>query len=119
MVSYDYDYNLTYYNYHDDEMKDDIYRAELLKVFKMDDFNDTLLSDKVTEVYNTISHIDSIKNLANNLAQEYGISDDSFGMIIVFGFQTFHNIHKVLKEYYKDGTVNETEIENIKKHLEK
>jgi hypothetical protein len=119
MEKYDYDYKLTYYDYHDDEMKDDIYRAELLKVFKMDDFNDTQLSDKVTEIYNTISHIDSIKNLAKSLAEGYGISDDSFGMIIVFGFQTFHNIHKVLKEYYQDGTVNETEIENIKKHLEK
>lgn len=119
MEVYDYEYNLTYYDYHDDEMKDDIYRAELLKVFKLEDFNETHLSDKVTEVYDTIKHIDSIKNLADNLAGGYGVSDDSFGMIIVFGFQTFHIIHKVLREYYRDGTINEDEIENIKKHLEK
>ena len=119
MEIYDHTYNLTYYDYHDDEMKDDIYRAELLNVFKLEDFNETHLSEKVSEVYDTVRHIDSIKTLANKLAGEYGVPDDSFGMIIIFGFQTFHMIHKVLKEYYQDGTVNEEEIGNIKKHLEK
>ena len=120
MELYDYAYKLTYYNYPDEDMRDDIYRAELLNVFKLEDFHETHPSDKVTEIYNSIKQIESINNLATQLAAGYDVMDDpSFGMVIIFGYETFHMIHKVLKDFFEKGTVNEEDIESIKKHLEK
>lgn len=120
MGLYDHTYKLTYYNYPDDEMRDDIYRAELLRVFNLEVFCQDGLSNLVEELYNSIKHIESIKNLATELAAGYDVMDDpSFGMVIIFGYETFHMMHKVLKDFFEKGTVNEEDIESIKKHLEK
>jgi len=110
-MTYCTDFVCTYLE-HDKEDQEDIYRAQFLQAFSLNEWDGKVIADTTTSVYNEIKDTEIIKNLLREmknmrentspLMQFFMITHDNdleeTLIRILFSFHFFNLIHKIICE---------------------
>lgn len=121
---YNTDYKLTYKSINDYEKSDTQYRCEFLKVFRLDEFEDTnvdkcqkILFDKIK---NNKSFINIFKKVKHHKQYCWLTHDkeDYYSFIILFNYDLFYLIHDCLKDFFVNNDISEYSYKNILNALE-
>lgn len=85
------------------EYSDYLYKNELLHAFNLNDYNDTTINVKISELYKllcienpTNNQTIKLKNIINKLSEKYFNNDIEAGFIMLFSYQLFHITHNIL-----------------------
>jgi len=101
-----------------------LYRNELIEAFLLNDFDETLINTKITELYNLINleltdnHFKKeFKETLTILSSKF-FSDDLFlGFISLFSYQLFHITHLCISDFLLTKTFNQNNIDFLKKNI--
>jgi hypothetical protein len=115
---YNYSINTTYL---DVENKDTQYRKEYLAAFNITEYNNEIIMNTVTELfqkYKNNTQIEKILELGINNGNKLPFTlDKETSFMMLFSYENFHLFHTFLKEI--NNTTNNDSYENIIKHLQK
>ena len=124
MNDYNVNFECTYHN--SENYTDEIYRSELMKAFNITKNNlDSSLDDAMVKVTENIDKLyllfksnDKLKEVLSTVkSRVFFLSnlDDDYCFLFLFGYETFYIMHKILKKY----EINESLDESIKELVDK
>jgi len=91
-----------------DEIKDLIYKEDLLNAFGLNEFNDTIIHE-IDNLYNRMKYITELQPILDTLAAQIMTTDRSAGFVILFSYDYFYLTHPIICEF-----LNDTKIDNNK-----
>jgi len=93
-----------------------IYRQDLLNIFDIEDFNETLLNRNISKLY------DSVKIQMETCIQKAAaiiVTDDAItGFMVLFSFDNLLYTHQCICEILETGSVIESTLSRLLTHLD-
>lgn len=129
MSFYDYNYKCTYNdddiiletdNINDDEkefIRNCVYRQDILNIFKLDDFDEKYISNKIKDLYLLVKdNIDFYKCIEH--ASLLLLSNDSeTGLFVLYSYDYLYVTHKCICDFFTNGIVSKDNIELLQHRL--
>lgn len=78
---------------------DEEYRAEILKFFNREDYDEDVLSQHMNQLYNVIKDIPVFKEKMVNAAAYFLSDDPELGLVVLFSYDHFPKFHHLLDEH--------------------
>jgi hypothetical protein len=78
---------------------DEDYRAEILKFFKRNDYDEDILTERMNELYEKIKDIPMFREKMVNAAACFLSNDPEVGLSVLFSYDHFPKFHQLLDEH--------------------
>ena len=111
---YDKQYKCTYHLAECGE-QENMYRKDMLSVFKLDEFHDDTINQDVKELYNIMKKSDKMCHCMNKAAKMLLSEDNEIGFNLLFSFDYLHITINCINSYMKN---DEEVFEKTVKYLE-
>lgn len=77
-----------------------LYRNDILHIFDIDDFDETILNKKIHELYEIIKEDENLVNIMKTYSEEItGSVDYEIGLIIMFSYDYLHLTHPIISTF--------------------
>jgi hypothetical protein len=96
---------------------DDKYREDILNIFHLTEYNDSIIEDHIEELFNKIKDNKIIISCCQHLANKIFSSDLVYGFIFLYSFEYLYLIHKCVCELLEDGFIKSESLELLEKKV--
>lgn len=87
----------------DEGMRELLYQMQLLQMFKLDNFNEEAINDKIDKLFDEVKELDFIKNiLTNNPYKLNFFNNDALLFRTFFSFDFLDLFHKCLQLHFNN-----------------
>ena len=77
-----------------------LYRNDILHIFNIDDFDETILNKKIPELYEMIKEDENLVNIMKKYSEEItGSIDEKIGLMIMFSYDYLHLTHPIISTF--------------------
>jgi len=77
-----------------------LYRNDILHIFNMDDFDETILNKKIHELYEIIKEDENLINMMKKYSEEItGSIDHEIGLVIMFSYDFLYITHPLISSF--------------------
>ena len=115
---YDFSHECGYMALEDEDERDDKYREEMLKVFSMEAFEESVMVERIESLCKKVAGNEQFDVLCTKSANRYCLEELSIGMILLFNGDSFHLIHRCLQDFDESGRVNDEHFDAVLAYLE-
>lgn len=114
---YNFDYNITYHLF-DHDKSDTQYRKELLDVFYLTVNEFDSINNKIDNLFQLIpKNNKKMNDILDKLSSKFFSEDKDFGFMILFSYDTFHIIHRLLQNFLKTNELNNEILQELEKNI--
>lgn len=99
---------------------DYLYKIELLEAFQLSNFDETIINQKMVELYNLLNVEmieNNIKNEFKEILMQLCEEDCIIAFMKLFSYHYFHITHLCICDFFMNKTFTEENIEYLKKCL--
>jgi hypothetical protein len=93
---------------------DMLYKVDLLSVLNLDEFNNTKVNERITELYYKVEHNEELKKCMSKLAGDYMSDDNIFGLMLLLSFDYLNYTHICISELLKTNNISEKNLKILK-----
>lgn len=97
------------------DMRDILYRQDLLYIFDLEEFDDEKINDCIHEIYEKIKDNHDLDALLVKMAGLFLSEDKEVGLMVLFSFHYFYLLHPCLCDILESGKITN---ENLRKLIE-
>ena len=115
---YDFLHVCEYTKIENEQLSDDKYREEILKVFGLEVFDEAIMGEKINALATMIKDDVRFIDICTKSANKYLSEDFGIGLTLLFSFDSFHLIHPCLQDFDDFGEVSEKHYNLVLSHLE-
>ena len=100
-------------------IEDELYRIDLLKIFKLEKYDDSIMAGIIEEIYNNFiennqnTSIKRFRKILNKASQLFMTNDDKFGLVILFSFEYLDSAHKCICELIQTNTIGDDVLNKL------
>ena len=108
--------DLTLIDYEDmtDDISETLYRAELLGVFGLEEFDDKVINLEVMNLCTQLSAHTEFAKLMLKAAAKMFSEDLCTGLMLLFSYHTFFLVHLCICDYLNNGKINLKYLNNLR-----
>jgi hypothetical protein len=116
---FNFDMEVNYHSTHvdDDELRDTLFRQQMLQFFKIEEYNETIIDIKIEHLKPIIEANEQLKNLSIKFSNIMLQEKFDIGIIMFFAYHYFHDTFLLLKEYLLENKINKDIYDNLIKKL--
>lgn len=116
---FNFDMDVNYHSIHveDDELRDTLFRQQMLQFFKIEDYNETIIDIKIEQLKPIIENNEQLKKLSIKFSNIMLQEKFDIGIIMFFAYDYFHYTFLLLKEYLLENKINKDIYDNLIKKL--
>jgi hypothetical protein len=116
---FNFDMNVNYQtiNVDDDEIRDTLFRQQVLQFFKIEDYNETIIDIKINHLKPIIEENEKLKELSIKFSNIMLQDKFDIGIIMFFAYDYFQDSFLLLKEYLSENKINKGIYDNLIKKL--
>ena len=96
-----------------DEVSDALYRSELLSVFGLEEFDESVINKKVDELCSKLSEHSKFSEIMKRAAGKMLSEDLCTGLMVLFSYHSFFLVHRCICEFLKNGTISPENLNNL------
>ena len=100
-------------------MSEVVYQENFLEAFYLNEYNEKIVSEQQTLLYDILIHEDWFQLLLKNLSKKINFDDKDILFIYLFSFPLFHVTHELIKHLLVDNEVPNHLIELMNEEIEK
>lgn len=100
-------------------MSEVVYQENFLEAFYLNEYNEKIVSEQQTILYDILIHEDWFQLLLENLAKKINFDDKDILFIYLFSYPLFHVTHELIKHFLVDNEVPNHLIELMNEEIEK
>ena len=100
-------------------MSEVVYQENFLEAFYLNEYNEKIVSEQQTLLYDILIHEDWFQLLLKNLSKKINFDDKDILFIYLFSFPLFHVTHELIKHFLVDNEVPNHLIELMNEEIEK
>ena len=91
-----------------------LYRTDLLNIFGIDEFNEDVFYEIISELYKKIYNNTELSMLMERLAGRYMSIDKEFGLMLLYSFDFLYLTHTCVCDLLEKGKIVDGNINNLK-----
>jgi replicative superfamily II helicase len=95
-------------------VRETLYRAELLNILGIEEFNEEELNKAIHNLYEKIKDCKQLKECMENLTNRFMSEDLELGLMILFAYDYMYLSYICINEYLETGQVSEKSIWNLR-----
>lgn len=95
------------------EIKDCVYREDLVNVFGLDEFDERLINDEIDHLYEKMQHITDLYVILDTLAAKMISTDRSIGFLILFSYDYFFLTHQLICDFIENNKIDNDKITEL------
>ena len=95
------------------EIKDVIYKEDLLNVFGLQEFDEHHISNEISKLYDVVCDWEELYPILDKLASKLMSTDREIGFLILFSYDYFFITHQILSEYFNNNKIDKDKIEQL------
>ncbi len=84
-----------------------IYRQELLNIFCLEEFNESVINKQIGILYEKVKNMDGFDGLLTN---EFSPDDGLFGFAILYSYDFLYLTHPLICELLETGSIKTTHV---------
>lgn len=100
-------------------MSEVVYQENFLEAFYLNEYNEKIVSEQQTILYDILIHEDWFQLLLENLSKKINFDDKDIIFIYLFSYPLFHVTHELIKHFLVDNEVPNHLIELMNEEIEK
>jgi hypothetical protein len=100
-------------------MSEVVYQENFLEAFHLNEYNEKIVSEQQTLLYNILIHEDWFQLLLKNLSKKINFDDKDILFIYLFSYPLFHVTHELIKYFLVDNEVPDHLLEMMNEEIEK
>lgn len=100
-------------------MSEVVYQENFLEAFYLNEYNEKIVSEQQTILYDILIHEDWFQLLLENLAKKINFDDKDILFIYLFSYPLFHVTHELIKHFLVDNEVPNHLILLMNEEIEK
>ena len=100
-----------------DDISETLYRAELLGVFGLEEFDDKVINLEVMNLCNQLSAHTEFSRLMLKAAAKMLTEDLCTGLMVLFSYDSFFLLHRCICDFLKTVIINTETLDALKKSL--
>ena len=104
-------------NYDENYTRDFFYKADLLSIFEMEEFDENIINIKINKLYEKIKYVKELSECIMKLSNKYFSTDNILGFMMLYSYDYMHLTHLCVSDYLENGEINETNLFNLKSIL--
>jgi hypothetical protein len=118
-LQFNFDMNVNYQsiNVDDDEIRDTLFRQQVLQFFKIEDYNEPIIDIKINHLKPIIERNEKLKELSIKFSNIMLQDKFDIGIIMFFAYDYFQDSFLLLKEYLSENKINKDIYDNLIKKL--
>jgi hypothetical protein len=91
-----------------------LYRTDLLNIFGVEEFNEDVFYEIISELYTKIYNNSELSMLMERLASRYMSIDKEFGLMILYSFDFLYLTHPCVCDLLEKGKISDNNINILK-----
>lgn len=103
------------YKLHDNDIQEDIYRAQMLQAFSLKEWDNNIIEEKTKILFDKLKNTEQLREIINKIktSEKFSkfiafIGDNDYDLFkILFVYDLFDIAHKCFCDVYKAGVINE------------
>jgi hypothetical protein len=111
------DVNYSSIQVEDDDMRDTLFRQQLLAFFQIEEYNETVIDVKIEHLKPAVENSEELKTLSIKFSNLILQDNFDMGIIMFFAYDYFHETFLLLKEYLLENKINKDIYNNLIKKL--
>ena len=100
-------------------MSEVVYQENFLEAFHLNEYNEKIVSEQQTLLYDILIHEEWFQLLLENLSKKINFDDKDIVFIYLFSYPLFHVTHELIKHFLVDNEVPDHLIEMMNEEIEK
>jgi len=100
-------------------MSEVVYQENFLEAFHLNEYNEKIVSEQQTLLYDILIHEDWFQLLLKNLSKKINFDDKDILFIYLFSYPLFHVTHELIKHFLVDNEVPDHLLETMNEEIEK
>ena len=100
-----------------DFVRNVIYRQEVMDIFELDEYDETLLQSRLHEVYELVKPYAPFHSCILSACAKVQSTDVEMGWIVLFAYDYLPYTHACISEYLTEGAMSDENIEKLKNAL--
>jgi len=100
-------------------MSEVVYQENFLEAFHLNEYNEKIVSEQQTLLYDILIHEDWFQLLLKNLSKKINFDDKDILFIYLFSYPLFHVTHELIKHFLVDNEVPDHLLEIMNEEIEK
>jgi hypothetical protein len=103
----------------DVDVVNELYRLDLLHIFKIDTYDDNIITSTIDIIYNKFiennqnSQVEKFKKIIMKASSLFMSNNIQFGFMILFSFEYLEKTHKCLYDLINTKTIEETSLKEL------
>jgi hypothetical protein len=89
-----------------------IYRQDLLNLFQLEIFNESVMNKNIDKIYNKIKHNPDIVKCVTTIGEQLGVNNDTSFMIL-YSFDYMYLTHKCVTEILVNGEISQETMNQL------
>jgi hypothetical protein len=111
-----------------EELRDIIYKYDLIRIFELDDFLEEIIIDKINDLYNIMIQNNEIKTIcssirtsinAHGVFKKTNANDDFENFMILFSYDYLHVFYPCICDFFKKGIISHDKLILLKNSIVK
>jgi hypothetical protein len=118
-IQFNFDIDVNYFSLdvEDDDIRDTLFRQQILSFFKMEEYNETIIDIKIDYLKPIIERNEDLKKLSIKFSNLMLQDKFDIGVIMFFAYDYFHETFLLLKEYLLENKMNKDIYNSLIKKL--
>lgn len=107
----------------DIDIESELYRLDLLRIFKIDNYNDNNIASTIDKIYdifienNQNTSIKRFRKILNKASQLFMSTDEKFGLTILYSYEYLDSAHKCIRKLIQTNTIDENTLDTLEKEF--
>ena len=115
--NFDIDVNYFSLDVDDDDIRDTLFRQQILSFFKMEEYNETIIDIKIDYLKPIIESNEDLKKLSIKFSNLMLQEKFDIGIVMFFAYDYFHQTFLLLKGFLLENKINKDIYNNLIKKL--
>lgn len=100
-----------------DFVRNALYRNDILYIFSMDEYDESVLTNSITILYERIKKCSDLLLIMNQISEQYNNTDPLFGLMILYSFDYLYLMHKCISQFLLYDSISESDLLNLRKTI--